>query len=171
MYSSWLPCQYLRLVTRRTSPLASAFRSVILGRLRWWSDCFSGMATVDTARDRWLQILWKWRFLVFKVRKCHESPSWKLKMKANFFFLCFARNDRRYTPLCHCLQQRHRFDLSAAPPLGASNGPEMQVRWGEGDQLLPKWIMGASLQWSWATEKPGKMLGTPNSGENDRLSS
>ena len=42
---SWcvrLDCQYLRLVTRRTSPLTSAFRSVILGRRRWWSDRFSG---------------------------------------------------------------------------------------------------------------------------------
>ena len=29
------------------------------------------------SRDRWLQIVWKWCFLVFKARRCHESPSWQ----------------------------------------------------------------------------------------------
>ena len=36
----------------------------------------AAVATVDRAGDRWLQIVWKRRFLVFKVRKCHESSSW-----------------------------------------------------------------------------------------------
>jgi len=28
------------------------------------------------SRDWWLQIVWKWGFLVFKAWRCHESPSW-----------------------------------------------------------------------------------------------
>ena len=42
------------------------------------ADWFAAMhvATVDRARDRWLQIVWKWRFIVFKAWRCHESLSW-----------------------------------------------------------------------------------------------
>jgi len=36
----------------------------------------SHVATAHRARDRWLQIVWKWHFLVFKARMCHENPSW-----------------------------------------------------------------------------------------------
>ena len=36
-------------------------------------------------RDQWLQIVWKWRFLVFKAWRCHESLSWQLKHGENFF--------------------------------------------------------------------------------------
>ena len=39
------------------------------------------------------------------------------------FFPRFARNDRRYARLFHCLRQRHRSDLSAAPPLGSFRRP------------------------------------------------
>ena len=36
----------------------------------------SHMATVDRARDRWLQIVWKWQFLLFKAQRRHDSQSW-----------------------------------------------------------------------------------------------
>ena len=39
------------------------------------------------------------------------------------FFPRFARNNWRYAPLSPCLRQRHRSDLSAAPPLGSFRRP------------------------------------------------
>jgi len=54
MYSSRLPVPAIGDKAHQPS----CFRSVILGRRQWWSDRFSGstVATVDRARDRWLQI-------------------------------------------------------------------------------------------------------------------
>ena len=50
----------------------------------------SHMATVDRARDRWLQIVWKQCFLVFLMspiipHRCHKSPSCKLKNEGEKF--------------------------------------------------------------------------------------
>ena len=44
------------------------------------------VATVHRAGDRWLQIVWKWRFLVFKVWKCHGAHPDNWKWRRKFFF-------------------------------------------------------------------------------------
>ena len=81
----------------------------------------AAVATVDRARDRWLQIVWKRRFLVFKVQ--YESATrahldnWKWRWK-----------NLSAGPLCRCLPQRHRSELSAAPTLGSFRRPCVEFR-------------------------------------------
>ena len=63
----------------------------------------SHVATLDRARDQWLQIVWKRHFLVFKARRpILITQKWRWK-----FFPHFTRNDQHYPPLCHCLRQHH----------------------------------------------------------------
>ena len=57
----------------------------------------SHVATVDRARDRWLQIVWKQCFLVFQYMKVPREP-------IQIFFPHFAWNNRHTTPLCCCGQ-------------------------------------------------------------------
>jgi len=98
---SWcvcLDCQYLRLamVTRRTSPLASAFLSVILGRRRWWSDRFSGSGHSWQSWRSMAANSLKATLLNLQSTKVPWEPVLITENEGEIFFPRFARNDRRY---------------------------------------------------------------------------
>ena len=61
----------------------------------------SHVATVDRARDWWLQIVWKRCFLILK----HEGPILITQKWRWIFFPCFVQNDQHYVPLYRCLWQ------------------------------------------------------------------
>ena len=91
---------------------------------RWWSDRFSGSG------HNWQS----WRSMAANSLKATLPSLQSTKVPRDLvlttenecehiFFPRFARNDRRYAHLFHCLRQRHRSDLSAAPPLGSFRRP------------------------------------------------
>ena len=81
MYSSRLPVPTID--DKAHQPSCFRFLQRDFGRRRWWSDRFSGSGPSSVAWPRLTELeiggckyFWKRRFLVFKVRKCHQSPSW-----------------------------------------------------------------------------------------------
>jgi len=117
LYSSRLPVPAIG--DKAHQPSASAFCSVIFERRAGGEAIVSAaVATVDRAWDRWLQIVWKRRFLESATRAHPDNWKWRWI----FFFPRFARNDRPYAPLSR-RRQRHPSQLSAAPPLGSFRRP------------------------------------------------
>ena len=112
---------------------------------------------------------------VFKVRKCHESPSWtwtENEGEKNFPALCAEWSALHTSISLPC--QRHHSDLSAAPPLESfrwpCGNPDMTLRPEEIASILPdcKGINGGlshqtcglvTMIWWWHHAQP---LNRPN---------